>query len=75
MVAQGHLLKEHPVGAALWSGGTTGPEGSVLVFGLMVVMVVLMWCGGASGGRSRLRGWGGGGGNGWILMTRRVGRD
>jgi hypothetical protein len=42
MVAQGHLLKEHPVGTPLWSGGTTGPEGSVLVFALMAVMVVLM---------------------------------
>ena len=31
MLAQGHLLREHPVGSALWSGGTTGPEGSVLV--------------------------------------------
>lgn len=30
-VAEGHLLATHPVGAALLSGGTTGPEGSVLV--------------------------------------------
>lgn len=42
LVAQGHLLKEHPVGAALWSGGATGPEGSVLVFPLLALMVVLM---------------------------------
>ncbi|MGA7523566.1 MAG: type II CAAX endopeptidase family protein, partial [Acidobacteriaceae bacterium] len=43
MVAQGHLLREHPVGAALWSGGTTGPEGSVLVLALLAAIVVLMW--------------------------------
>lgn len=42
LVAQGHLLREHPVGAALWSGGATGPEGSVLVFPLLAVIVVLM---------------------------------
>lgn len=42
MVAQGHLLKEHPVGAPLWSGGATGPEGSILVFPLLALMVLLM---------------------------------
>jgi membrane protease YdiL (CAAX protease family) len=42
VAAQGHLLREHPVGAALWSGGSTGPEGSVLVFPLLALMVVLM---------------------------------
>jgi hypothetical protein len=42
MVAQGHLLREHPVGKILWSGGTTGPEGSVLVFALLAVMAALM---------------------------------
>ncbi len=42
LVAQGHLLREHPVGAPLWSGGATGPEGSVLVFPLLAVIVVLM---------------------------------
>ncbi|MGA8531243.1 MAG: CPBP family intramembrane glutamic endopeptidase [Acidobacteriaceae bacterium] len=42
VVAQGHLLREHPMGAPLWSGGTTGPEGSVLVFPLLAAMAVLM---------------------------------
>jgi membrane protease YdiL (CAAX protease family) len=42
VAAQGHLLREHPVGPALWSGGSTGPEGSVLVFPLLALMVVLM---------------------------------
>ena len=42
IVAQGHLLREHAVGPALWSGGTTGPEGSVLVFVLLALFAVLM---------------------------------
>ncbi len=46
MVAQGHLLQGHPVGSILWSGGTTGPEGSVLVIVallLMALAMVLWW--------------------------------
>ncbi len=42
MLAQGHLLREHPVGPALWSGGTTGPEGSVLVLPLLAVIALAM---------------------------------
>ena len=42
IVAQGHLLREHAAGPALWSGGTTGPEGSVLVFPLLALIAVLM---------------------------------
>jgi uncharacterized protein len=43
IVVQGHLFGEHPIGARLWSGGTTGPEGSILVLGLVVVIALLMW--------------------------------
>ncbi len=43
MVAAGHLFSEHPTGALLWSGGATGPEGSLLVVPLLVLMVLLMW--------------------------------
>lgn len=43
VLAQGHLLREHPVGPILWSGGTTGPEGSVLIVPLLVVVVLAMW--------------------------------
>jgi uncharacterized protein len=43
MVVQGHLLGSHPIGPRLWSGGTTGPEGSLLVIGLIVVMGLMMW--------------------------------
>jgi uncharacterized protein len=43
LVVQGHLFGEHPIGARLWSGGTTGPEGSILVLGLVGVIALLMW--------------------------------
>lgn len=43
MTASGHLLASHPVGDALWSGGATGPEGSVLVLPLLVVAALAMW--------------------------------
>ncbi len=43
MVAQGHLLGEHPVGKLLWSGGPTGPEGSLLVIPLILIIALAMW--------------------------------
>jgi hypothetical protein len=43
LLVQGHLLGEHPSGQRLWSGGTTGPEGSLLVLVLLAVMALLMW--------------------------------
>lgn len=43
LVVQGHLLGEHPIGQKLWSGGTTGPEGSILVLALLPVIALLMW--------------------------------
>lgn len=43
MVAQGHLYSVHPLGKILWSGGATGPEGSVLILPLLAVMAILMW--------------------------------
>ncbi|HVT98751.1 MAG TPA: type II CAAX endopeptidase family protein [Acidobacteriaceae bacterium] len=42
LVAQGHFLASHPVGQALWSGGTTGPEGSVIVIPILLVVALLM---------------------------------
>ena len=45
-VATGHYLTTMPAGSALWSGGTDGPEGSVLVFAviaLLMVVLVLMY--------------------------------
>jgi membrane protease YdiL (CAAX protease family) len=43
LIAQGHLFGEHPTGARLWSGGATGPEGSILVLALIVIFALLMW--------------------------------
>jgi membrane protease YdiL (CAAX protease family) len=43
MLIQGHFLKTHPVGDPLWSGGVTGPEGSLFSLLLPVLMAVGMW--------------------------------
>jgi uncharacterized protein len=43
LMAQGHLFSEHPVGNALWSGGATGPEGSIAVLPALAVVALLMW--------------------------------
>lgn len=42
-VAKGHLLAEHPVGNVLWSGGATGPEGSLLVLPLLAIIAAGIW--------------------------------
>jgi membrane protease YdiL (CAAX protease family) len=43
LMAQGHLFGEHPTGPRLWSGGTTGPEGSLLALVLLAIMALAMW--------------------------------
>lgn len=43
MLAQGHLLQEHPAGSLIWSGGATGPEGSVLILPLLLIMAIAMF--------------------------------
>jgi uncharacterized protein len=43
MLIQGHLFTTHPVGDPLWSGGMTGPEGSLLCILLPILMTVGMW--------------------------------
>lgn len=42
LAVQGHLLVSHPVGAALLSGGDTGPEGSVLVVPTLLLTVFII---------------------------------
>ena len=37
IMVQHHLLATHPQGKPLLSGGTTGPEGSILVVGVLAV--------------------------------------
>ena len=43
LIARGHLFGEHPVGKILWSGGLTGPEGSLLVIPLILLVALFMW--------------------------------
>ncbi|MGD0629046.1 MAG: CPBP family intramembrane glutamic endopeptidase [Terracidiphilus sp.] len=39
-VASGHYLTVTPAGSAFWSGGADGPEGSVLVIGIIVLLLI-----------------------------------
>ena len=43
MISQGRLMSEHPVGNTLFSGGATGPEGSVFVLPLIAIVAMSMW--------------------------------
>jgi uncharacterized protein len=43
MLIQGHFLTTHPVGDPLWSGGVTGPEGSLFSMLLPILMAIGMW--------------------------------
>ena len=40
--AKGHFLTTSPVGSTLWSGGTDGPEGSLLVLGIILTMLAAL---------------------------------
>ncbi|MGA3134857.1 MAG: CPBP family intramembrane glutamic endopeptidase [Terracidiphilus sp.] len=42
MVAKGHYLTTSPAGNALWSGGADGPEGSLLVLGVILLLLVVL---------------------------------
>jgi CAAX protease family protein len=42
LVAQGHYLSTSPAGNPLWSGGMDGPEGSVLVLGVILLLLVAL---------------------------------
>ena len=42
-VAEGHLLSSSAHGASWLSGGATGPEGSVIVIPVVVLLVILVW--------------------------------
>jgi hypothetical protein len=41
-VATGHYLTTTPVGNVLWSGGTDGPEGSVLVLAVILLLLAAL---------------------------------
>jgi membrane protease YdiL (CAAX protease family) len=40
---KGHLFGVHPIGPPLWSGGTAGPEGSLLNFFVPALLSLGMW--------------------------------
>jgi membrane protease YdiL (CAAX protease family) len=40
--AQGHLLTTNPAGNTLWSGGTDGPEGSLLVLAVILLLLIAL---------------------------------
>jgi hypothetical protein len=42
MVAPGHYLTTTPIGNPFWSGGTDGPEGSVLVLGVILLLLAVL---------------------------------
>lgn len=43
LLISSHLLTTHPSGNPLWSGGTAGPEGSILILPLVTLMSTGMW--------------------------------
>jgi membrane protease YdiL (CAAX protease family) len=43
LLTKGHLLSSHPSGNPLWSGGATGPEGSLVILPLLIMMATGMW--------------------------------
>jgi membrane protease YdiL (CAAX protease family) len=42
MVATGHYLSSSAAGSAFWSGGADGPEGSVLVLGVILLLLAAL---------------------------------
>lgn len=42
LTGQGHLLATHPIGSTLVSGGTVGPEGSILVLPTLLLAAVVI---------------------------------
>lgn len=42
LTAKGHFLTTAPAGNAFWSGGTTGPEGSVLILGVLMLLLAAL---------------------------------
>lgn len=43
VITQGHLFASRPSGNPLWSGGSTGPEGSLLMLPMLMAMALGMW--------------------------------
>lgn len=43
LTVEGHLFTTHPSDNPLWSGGSTGPEGSLYMLPLLMLMALGMW--------------------------------
>lgn len=43
IMMQHHLFATHPLGRPIWSGGVTGPEGSVFVLVVLLAVAVVIW--------------------------------
>jgi membrane protease YdiL (CAAX protease family) len=43
LMIQHHLLATHPVGKPIWSGGTTGPEGSIFIVAVLALVVLIIF--------------------------------
>jgi membrane protease YdiL (CAAX protease family) len=52
LLTNGHLLVSHASGNPLWSGGSTGPEGSLLIVPMLIAMATGMWICWGSGNRA-----------------------
>jgi CAAX protease family protein len=44
VTCEGRLLTAHPAGDPLFSGGVTGPEGSLFAIGILLIAAVLIRC-------------------------------
>jgi hypothetical protein len=53
IVSHGRRVAAHPIGSALWSGGTAGPEGSVLVLVVIALLALGMYLWWRPGGWNR----------------------
>ena len=42
MIPKGHFLTTYPAGSVFWSGGTDGPEGSVLGLGALALILLIL---------------------------------
>jgi membrane protease YdiL (CAAX protease family) len=42
LIPRGHFLTTAPAGNIFWSGGTDGPEGSILILGILVLFVIAL---------------------------------
>jgi hypothetical protein len=42
MMIQHHLFATHPLGKPILSGGTTGPEGSIIILPVLALVILII---------------------------------